>query len=835
MGTTGGGAGELATGRREAVGGNWPRLLDEGERLVVAREFGEAVMLAADPAAFVPAADPGDTVPAGYGQLLADLHTGRCGWWLAVIRGWTVLGLPGLAHALLTHTVHLVGAGLRANWAELSELAALAQELALRPSDPVTVPAPVAPLRVEGPESKRERLAALFDGEDDLPYAESPATDPEGVERRLLRDLTGPYLARGDVWYGLGEYRIIVEQLLTIVGDEGLSGWLGSEMRTELVWCGRALLRLGDPTTAYACFYLASALTDEAAVGPGPDPLRPNRVDPVLATAWRYRRMLAEEHSRLGSDRELYRAFAHGLRIGDWMVQRGLEARLPELVSLLDGRVLRHRLPVVARQLRTVGRRSGWFLPALLADAELLREVPPPVVPASAPTRVAVPPATGDPFRPPGRLTVHPAAPPGVPLRVGLADRGGVAALRIGPGARCRLIGTPVTEARIGAWGNALSRQGWPVVWIRETPVGAVPRGWHRLRPQPDGQGQASWWLEELDRAGTLRDLLAQCLLARLPHCSDPAAEAVVRAIVCAVGLRTRRAYASDDPGASRTHAVAMVSEHAGLTFHHTGDLRRATLLLDRALGVVSILRRAVAMTFQRPESSVEPLGPAGRVLIDLPTDAAVEAPVAATLLLGSIVDTVGAIESAPTPKASGDRDWSDFELDVVPRPDEARLEELAALVSSASEPDPPPDRPAPSSGGTPPDDDNPWIRTGVVPPAGVTGPVCVLFTGGPGPVLDQLQRLFGTEVFAPHVLVAATADTDPRAIGDCTGYTELFAGGLTPAAYEVLAVAAGVTVADALVDGIGAHGGIRVTDDGGRSLASRCVVWPVSGTQGGG
>ncbi|MBW4700908.1 MULTISPECIES: hypothetical protein [unclassified Micromonospora] len=832
MGTTGGGAGELATGRRGKVGGNWPRLLDAGERVVVAREFSAAVMLAVDPAVFVPAADPGDTVPAGYGKLLAELHTGRCGWWLAVIRGWAALGLPGLAHALLTHTVHLVGTGLRADWAELSELAALAQEPALRPSEPVPVPAPVAPLGVEGPESKRERLAALFDGEDDLSYGESPATDPEGVERRLLRDLAGPYLARGDVWYGLGEYRIIVEQLLTIVGDEGLSGWLESEVRTELVWCGRALLRLGDPTTAYACFYLASALTDEAAVGPGPDPMRPNRVDPVLAAAWRYRRMLVEEHSRLGSDRELHRAFAHGLRIGDWMMQRGLEARLPELVSLLDGRVLRHRLPVAARQLRTVGRRSGWFLPALLADAELLREVPPPVVPASAPTRVAVPPASGDPFRPPARLTGHPDAPPGVPLRVGLADRGGVASLRIGPGVRCRLIGTPVTEARIGAWGNTLSRQGWPVVWIRETPVGAVPRGWHRLRPQSDGQGQAGWWLEELDRAPALRDLLAQCLLARLPHCADPAAEAVVRAIVYAVGLRTRRAYASDDADASRTHAVAMVSERAGLTFHHTGDLRRAALLLDRALGVVSILRRAVAMTFQRPDFSVEPLGSAGRVLADLPTDA-VEAPVAATLLLGSIVDTVGAIGSVP--KATGDRDWSDFELDVVPRPDEARLEELAALVSSAREPDPPPERSAPAAGGTPPDDDNPWIRTGVVPTTGVTGPVCVLFTGGPGPVLDQLQRLFATAEFAPHVLVAATADTDPRAIGDCTGYTELFAGGLTPAAYGTLAVAAGVTVADALVDGIGAHGGIRVTAGRGRSHVSRCVVWPVNGTQGGG
>ncbi|MEV6797342.1 hypothetical protein AB0M91_03235 [Micromonospora rifamycinica] len=824
-------------GRRTAGGSDWPRLLDRGERVVVAREFGEAVRLAADPAVFVPAADACGTVPDGYGQLLADLRTDQCGWWLAVIRGWAALGLPGLARTLLVHTGHLVGAGLTANWAELSELAALGHELTPHPSEPLAVPAPVERLRAEGPQPKRERLAALLDSADDLPYAEPPATDPEAVELRLLRELTALYLARGDVWYGLGEYRIVVEQLLTIVADEKLSSWLDeSEGRTELLWCGRALLRLGDPTTAYACFYLASALTDEAAVGPGPDPARPNQVDPVLAAAWRYRGMLAEDHPRLGSDQRLYRAFAHGLRIGDWMVERGLEARLPELVSLIESRVLRHRLPAVARQLRTVGRRSGWFLPALLADAGLLREVPPPVVPASAPPRVALAPAVGDPFRPPARLAARPAAPPGVPVRVGLADRGGIATLHLGPGTRCRLIGAPATEARIAELGDLLSRQGWPVLWVRETTVGRVPRGWHRLRPQPDGQGQASWWLEELDRAGPLRELLLRCLRDRLPQCADPAADAVVRAVVSALGRRTRSVYTSDDPEAARAHAMAIVSDHGGLLFHHTGDLRRAALLLDRALATVHILRRAVATTLHRPEGSAEPLGPAGRVLIDLPTDASVEGPVTATLLLGSIVDTVGAIPRTPPPKAGddGERGWSDFELEVVPRSDEARLEDLAALVSSASEPDPTPDRSVPASGVTPPDDDNPWIRTAVVPPAGVAGPVCVLFTGGPGPVLDQLQRLFGTAEFAPHVLVAASAGTDP-AVGDCTRYTELFAGGLDPAAYDTLAVAAGITIPGALVDGIGVHGGVRVTDGGGRSVTSRCVIWPVSATERGG
>src|SRR6185369_13726003 len=162
-------------------------------------------------------------------------------------------------------------------------------------------------------------------------------------------------------WYRLGEYQIVVEVFLTCLAHQSLVGFVPA-MTDELVWCGRALLRLGDPTTAYACFRLATATTDESDIDIGPDPRRPHEVDPALALAWRYRHQMAEEAQRLGTGRGAFWWGRSGTRLAGWLFEHQLPTLFLPIVEALVDTLLRNRDDVVQRDIRTLGRRCGWWL-----------------------------------------------------------------------------------------------------------------------------------------------------------------------------------------------------------------------------------------------------------------------------------------------------------------------------------------------------------------------------------------------------------------------------------------------------------------------------------------
>jgi hypothetical protein len=801
------------------------KLLEQGATQAAAASFARAAGLHYDPPDEVPATAGGNGSAAGLAGALRRSRTKQVGWWRRVAEGWLELGIEQLAVASAARGRQMVSDGIPASWDDLKALV----ELLLR-AEPVPAGASERPgpsttrprMQPERHSEKRRRLGLLFGlGDDEAVNARIHRLHEDGDLAGLLCMKTSRVyqevrLVR--LWNQAGEHQAAVEEFLSEVVGRSMSEWLPN-VQDELVTCGRSFLQLGDHITAYACFRLALALEHD---GEDPDiqpqPPDPKEGPPTLTeadVARDYCVQLRAARPLLESPEGVRRTFSRGFRAGEWLTDQGLEGCLIDYARTQRADGLRDRTERLAHQLRSIGERSGWFLP-LVEMPEVFGGALEAVVPAPPP--MAVLPldrsrggrATPQ-WRLPQTLTPPPEPSPGrrALVPVGLVESGGPAALEIKRGAPLLALGPPASDSLLLSLANRVQAQGWTVLWLRqlaqESPAAEAGRAgsWHTIRTTGSLTGLSAQWLQELAGSELLRTAIQHCLEELLPPCSDPSAGACIQELLESVGTdEVVEAIGGDETGVRR-HAVDVVARAGGLTFQQPRDLRRAVVLLEHVNGALSALRHAVRVDWTAPPRAAEATG-AGRVLVDLPAGKRLDAALLAILCVGSLLQ---AARNPPRmPATRTEETWvdayGDFTLEPEPHPSSGDPEEIQELRRTAGA--------APVSERT---RTSPWIQRRVLPTA--TDPmVCVLLSGSFGAELLPLLRWFRRgQIGGRHALVAGVQGPSPTDLAVAGLYEAFLVGHLSPDQCELFQIASGVQIAKDHTDDLGPHGAVYLEE----------------------
>ncbi|WP_412543203.1 hypothetical protein R8Z50_12245 [Longispora sp. K20-0274] len=807
------------------------------------------------------------------------------GWWIAVAEDWEVCGVPYLARRSGQRARLLITGGQRASWAQLGTLAGVLRR-AGRATENVEVAAPPQKLvKREGYDARRRRLAGRFrygdrrGGQSAGVPEDRHLTDADRIAGRLLRSGVGLSVELANDWFATGEYRILVEQFLVLLSQQSIVSVRRDHLE-QFVLCGRALLRMGDRASAYACFLLTDDEQTPAAMSHQRQPETVAR-DELLRRAADYRDSLsatAVELPRPGGAA----VFTHGLQLGYWLGERNLVGLLPAAAQEGLNGALCNRPAGVLRQLVWTGGRNGWFTPHISPAAtmdSLLRSArtqdvldrvgrPGTVRRERSPDSVAgrvgalvLPDAGPDPSdpeltregghqrtggeRPAGRWRCvaprpadriadaadDPAPPPG-PV-IGVEEGGRDAVLRLTPGSRVAALGEPFGDDFLLELAEDLAARGWMVIHVQAQ--GARPPSlystWLHLSPDGTSHSSGRTWLQELIVLPAVRGAVERILRELLPACPDPRAGECLAALLRDLSYgRASDVYCDDEGENVRARAAEMVDIGGDLDFSRTESLRRAALLYRHMRNAIGELRGALPTQWQTPSR------PGHRqVSVAVRATDPLQGSLRVAMLVGSLLDVFAreqdtsggdappdtAPDGGPVPAVDDDDDFLTAPLSVTlieerVTPDQQR--EIDEEARRFGGPSfPPPDPPGPAI-----ERDHPWRDVLPATPA----PVCVLVDGE----LDLEWSWLAAPDPRYAVVLAAAAPSD-RTLRCCGDFGEFLVGALPDETAALLEVASGGTVRPALARDLGPADAVAVTP--GRASARRLIVLPA--TVGGG
>jgi len=777
--------------------------------------------------------EPGAPLRGDLAGLLSAPRPADPAWWCDVALGWRASGCPVTGWACADRARHLVEEGVLAGWDVLQRLAGLLAQTTPQP----TGPAVPWHLDRESSAAKSRRIGVLFGRGD---YTEvnrrvSALAEAENLEGLLfsLRSSSAPdWATAARLWHRSGYYRLVIEQLFARIAGRPLAAWLEQD-EAALVWCGWSFHRIGDRSTACACFRLSVALEDADTRRPAPeDPVEVDEEQPAGPSmdAFEYLGRFGREADDAGLDGDLQPVFVHVARLASWLEERGMQGYLPRLVT---GPAVRGA--ALALTMQEVAGRSGWFAPLLPK-----RSPSNPVLPASGraaglpPRHLCDRPKAGDrqvPVAPvawqrPSRVCARAERTgPEVRVPIGVIDGYGTAELEVRPGERTLMAGIPTAAAVLETVADRLLADGWGILWICQArPAGPAPSAhWHRLESTDHKTDLGTAWLADLTESAQLRQAVTDCLQTLLPVDRDPDGAACVRAAVASLGAgavaEADQILVSGSAQRLRQHAVRVVDEIAQLTFRGPRDLRRAGVLLGLVTEALFALRR-VARTQWKAAAGASP---GTGVYLELPADSSLDASLLATVAVGSLLRTAGICSSSPDKIPVGD-----FVLELRAREElsEEAYAELKAMVEQASSKPPAKSgrkgRPRPQLSGSP------WIDRRVIT-SDNTGRLCVLVCGSFGAGLRSVTAGLRQDGPGRDVgLVTAIATPSEADMPVARDYATLLIGDITADLLAPLGIAAGVQLDPRIFADLGRYGAVRVRVDEDEP-PQRLVVWPAS------
>ncbi len=796
-------------------------------------------------------------------ELLAGQRPHEVAWWRAVGEAWYRAGWTRLAERCVVRARELVTEAAPVDWDDLAALAALS---AVGRAEATAAGGPAATwaMRKGFPAARHQRIGRAL-GDPNSTTARPAATGVrDWVVAELLRTRGefGAVLAQG--FYELGEHRLVVEQVMAEISGGAVVRWRTTH-RDHLIWAGRSLVRLGDRTSAYACFALA--LGADATPTPPPSAEAPDP-DPVGNAGVRSMATVADASYALSTADGEYRLFRDGVRLADWLFTHDLQGLFPEFVAGLNTGILRGRSSLLRRQLTWLGRESGWFRPVLeqhiawsgTVDADVMAQAAAMPAPRHRPDRPVQPPgpdcrAPGDLLES-GRPDKWPSAGPTVRsearrakgvVRIGFRADGRPAVLDVLPGRRVLLIGPPFGELVLRTVGAQLTSNGWTVLLVQSTraPAALDDRRWHRLIPAGEPGPEGTTWLARLKVSARLRSAVRDCLARWLHDEGDPALSACLDLVVDRLAADdAAEVFCTDDRAVSIQFACVAVDSRANLRYDRLTDLRRAALLVDQVRAAVTAIGCAVMTTWLEPLSPHTGAGVA--VCVAVPPDDPLAAALRLVIYAGSLLEdvVVDRPTSQPAESAAAEDQGSGVEAEfresplvVKPHTEPLDDEVLKATIEFAQRTpyDEPTEavEPAPNESADP--STSAWAGTGIVGGRRRNRRVCLLVDGAIESTW-QLVRTWLGESGRPHALVLATREPTLETLAAAPTFDAILAGGLSADRRALLEIALGRPIRDVPdADSLGDTGAVfvRPAATSSRRRAStadaRMVIWPSS------
>ena len=750
-------------------------------------------------------------------------------WWCDVAVGWQASGCPIIGRACADRARHLVEEGVAVGWDVLQRLAGLLAETIPRESEP----AMPWHLDRESSVTKSTRIGVLFGrgASAEVNRRVSALAEAENLEGLVfsLRSSSLPdWATTARLWHRSGYYRLVIEQLFARIAGRPLAVWL-AEDEAALVWCGWSFHRIGDRSTACACFRLSVALEDADTRRPVPeDPVEVDEERPAGPSldAFEY----LERFGREADDGDLQPLFVHVARLASWLEERGMQGYLPRLVTgwAVQGAAL-------ALTMQEVAERSGWFVP-LLPRRSPSNPVPPcgrapgpqPRYlgyrrPEAGDRKLPVAPVT---WQQPSRVRAR-AKPTGPEVRVpiGVIDGYGLAELEVRPGERTLMVGMPTAAAVLETVADRLMANGWGVLWVCQArPAGTAPSArWHQLESTDHETDLGVAWLADLTGSAWLRRAVTDCLQALLPVDRDPEGAACVRAAVASLGAAAEadQILVSGSAQRLRQHAVRVVDETARLTFRGPRDLRRAAVLLGLVTEALFALRRVARTGWKAAAGASSGTG----VYVELAAGNSLDASLLATVAVGSLL-RMADICASPPEKIPVE----DFVLELRAREEMSKEEyaELKVMAEQASSEVPAPAKSRRKTPRRPQLSGSPWIDRHVITPDNA-GRLCVLVCGSFGAGLRSVTAGLRQDGPGRAVgLVTAIATPSEADIAVAEDYATLLIGDIAADLLVPVGIAAGAELDPRTFADLGRYGAVRVrvSED---EPPYRLVVWPAS------
>jgi hypothetical protein len=615
-------------------------------------------------------------------ETLRSKDSDRLGWWVEMAECWLAVGYSDLARACLDRARLLLDAGKAATPKNLARLASLRPKLreagaAINPSASLATRPRIA---TEAGGEKASRIRDLLGRGDNWTTIEQLQVyaRERDLEAMMLcaaacldRDSVGTLQALLDAWYRANEPQAAVEALLALLHDvrldHSLSHWPG-----VFVLGGFALRQVGDPITAFACFQLVSLFYGPPAPDPAARQTETEKKPEVVAVEEAGRLRWAE--ASLCTAEGCYWLSPSGSRIAQWLLDHGLAGKWREIASRSTsspGRL--YPPPVVARQLRLIGERSGWsplVRPTAVQEGNDRNDPPRRATtrpPGALPLRERTEPredrGARDSQAPVAHVLHFTSRPQRLPAEA-RASSDPVIRLHIGysAGRRARKAHATVTakapllcmgrgcdDDLAASLASQLAHKGLRVVWFRGAAgageaapdgEGADPEGhWRRLRPAASPEPGIARWLRDLAAFPALRRAVSDVIRGCLPLTTDPAAEACLDGLLGRVGdgeIWSALAEAEDQE--RNRAAVKIVSECGDLRLLQPIELRRGAFLVGYVSAALSALRHGVCHRWEEAESDSPPTGPLIGLVLDLaPLDPA-HAGLATAMATGSLI-----------------------------------------------------------------------------------------------------------------------------------------------------------------------------------------------------